>query len=280
MYFPAVPQFKVTQSVSFIILDGWERIRKHSGFLGLVWAIFNIPTNLFLYFRLEPYMNRVDIATGGQGVFFAMILLKILGYIPMIAMAVLIRNDGEEEAPEDYNELLMESVKRIPLFVTTSVTMMISMFFPAVILMIPVSLLSIPLSSFGISEQFLMILYVVYFIVVLSFLILRYYPAGMFYLMLDISNFRAVAYSTAFFKKNRKTLLQLLGLCFLLPMLLSYGAVFLMENSFRYMLVSLILEGAIFLGTGIHANLFRHIELESSLENRSNNAQDDMDKEG
>ncbi len=279
MKYPSVPVFNITETFSGILKDGWDRISRHGGFLALVWGIFNIPTNLFLYYRIEPYLEKIDPNAGGDGVFFMMLLLNILGYIPMIAIAVMIRKETEEsENPMDYNEILWLSVRKIPLYLTTSLSMLIRMFLPAVLLMLPISLLSIPLSSGGISDQTLMFLFIGYFTVVLVYLTLRYYSAGMFYLMLDISNFRAVLCSASLFKNNKKVIFQVMGVTFVLPMLLNYAAVFVLVDSFKYMLVSLVLSAVLFLGTGLYANLFRFIEIGEEENFLSNNIQKGLDK--
>ena len=253
MIYPAVPTLIVRGDFSFLIKEGWEKIRKHGRFLAILWAIFNIPINLFSYFRLEPYLSGNDSVSEG-GVAFVLFLMNLLAYIPMIGIALLIR-----EETDDYNAVIHESLKRIPLFITTTLAMLIRLMLPIMVLMVPGSLLSIPLTSAGMSENTILWILIPYFIVVVVYFTIRFYSSGMFYLMMDITNFKAVACSSALFRGNKKIVAQMIGICFILPMLLDYGALFFVESSLKYMIVSLVLSAYMYAAYGVYANMFHHM---------------------
>jgi hypothetical protein len=193
---------------------------------------------------------------------FVMIILSLLGYIPMIAIALVIREDSDE-----YNGIVLESFKRIPLYVTTTLAMMIRLILPAIVFFIPVILLTVPLSAAGFSENQILFLTVPAFFLIILFFFLRYYSAPMFYLMRDVRNFRAVRYSIVLYRSNWKLMTLLLGICSVIPLSINYTALFLVEGSLPYMVISLIVGAYMYVANGVFANFFLYLGEQKDSEN-------------
>ena len=222
---PAI-QINITRDLPFLLQEGWKKIRRHGLFLGILWAVFYIPTNFFTYFRLEPYLNQTDIMNFRGDVAFVMILLNILGYIPMIAVALLIRNESDE-----YNGLVMDAFRHLPFFITTSLAMAVRIVLPVLGLFLPAVFLIYPLAAAGVSVTIIQWIIIPYFIFLFCWTFMRYYSSTMFYLMKGIRNFRAVRFSSALFSSNRILMIQILGIVILLPLLVNYSAVFFVDDS-------------------------------------------------
>ena len=250
----ASPDFKVNKDLMFLIREGLNKAGKHRGFLILIWALFNIPTNLFTYFRLEPYMSQTGTSAARGDIMFMMTLLSILGYIPMIAIALVIREDSDE-----YNGIIIESFKRIPLYITTTLSMIIRLFLPVIVFSVPLLLLTTALASAGIGDNSILFLTIPAFILIFLFFFLRYYSAGMFYLMRDVRNFKAVRYSSLLFRSNWKLMIRMLGICSLIPLALNYAALFLVDDSLTYMLISLTVGAYMYVANAVFADLFLYL---------------------
>ena len=217
------------------------------------------PTNFFTYFRLEPYLNQTDIMNFRGDVAFVMILLNILGYVPMIAIALLIREESDE-----YNGLVMDSFRHLPLFITTSLAMALRIVLPVLGLFLPAVFLIYPLAAAGVSVTIIQWIIIPYFIFLFCWTFMRYYSSTMFYLMKGIRNFRAVRFSSALFSSNRKLMIQILGIIILLPLLINYSAVFLVDDSLVYMVISMVAGAYMYIANGIFANIFNYLDLDGN----------------
>ncbi len=260
-------QISIIRDLPFLLREGWEKIRRHDRFLLILWAVFYIPTNFFTYFRLEPYLEQADILNFRGDVAFAMLLLNILGYIPMIAIALLMREESDE-----YDGLVMDAFRHLPFFITTSLAMAVRIVLPVLGLFLPAVFLIVSLAAAGFTYAVLQWILIPYFIFLFCWTFMRYYSSTMFYLMKGIRNFKAARYSAALFSSNRKLMIRLLGIFIVIPLLINYSAVFLVEDSLVYMIVSMIVGVYIYIANGIYANVFHYLDWddneESSVENK------------
>lgn len=254
----------ITKDIPFILNDGFRKIREHGSFLTILWGLFYIPTNFFTYFRLEPYLNQSSINSFRGDILFMIILLNILGYIPMITIALLMRESSNEGKHEEYNSLVMDAFKKIPFYISTTLALMAKLLLPLMALMIPLLIATVAFLSAGSGEEILYFLMIPLFLVVFIYFFMRYFSSTMFYLMKDLKNFRAVRFSVYLFQSNRKKMIQMMGLCFIIPLILNYSAVFFIEDTLIYLLVSLLVAAYMYLANGLFANMFLYLEEEGS----------------
>lgn len=256
----AAVKISITKDLPFILNDGLCKIREHGSFLILLWGLFYIPTNFFTYFRLEPYLNQSNLNSFRGDILFMIILLNILGYIPMITIALLIRESGDEGEHKEYNSLVMDAFKRIPFYISTTLALMVKLLLPLMAVMIPLLIAAAAFLSTGSGEGILSFLMIPLFLIVFTYFFMRYFSSTMFYLMKDLKNFRAVRFSVYLFQSNKKMMIQMMGLCYILPLILNYSAVFFIEDTLIYLIVSLLVAAYMYFANGIFANMFLYLE--------------------
>lgn len=253
---------KITKDLLFLLNDGLGRLREHAVFLSLLWGLFYIPTNVFTYFRLEPYLSQNSLHSLRGDIFLMMVLLNILGYIPMITIALLMKTSGGEDEHKEYNGLVLDAFKSLPFYITTTLAMMVKLILPLFALTVPLMVVSVAVITAGGGEWILYYLMIPLFLIAFIYFFMRYYSSVMFYLMKDFKNFKAVRFSVSLFISNRKVMMQMVGLCFIIPLILNYTVVFFIENTLIYLMASLLIAAYMYLANGLFANMFLHLEIQ------------------
>lgn len=248
--------FKIEGTVKSILEDTWSIIRAHIGSMTLIWAVFYLPTNIFILLRSGEMIKHLN--SGNTAVIPVMLLLSLLGTIPNIALVLLVALRD----CDDYNALVGSAFKKIPYYISTSLVMLFSML-PLVMLSVVGSLLlSLALGGVGISPEQQMYAIIPLILLISIYALLRFASAVPFYLMTGARNLRAARYSTYLFKMNRKMILIAFSICTLLPMAVNFGMLYIVENEAANVIFGFIIGYYMFLSTAFYAGFLNHIKVE------------------
>lgn len=257
--------FKIEGTVKSIFEDTWSILRPHMGYMSLIWAVFYIPTNVFILLRMGDMVKHLN--SGSSLVIPVMMFLSLLGTIPSIALVLLVRAGD----CEDYNGLVVSAFRKIPYYVTTTLAMAISMI-PMIVMGLIVSvLLSLALESTGMAPEQQIYAIIPLIVIITVYAMIRYASAVPFYLMTGARNFRAARYSSFLFKMNRKMILAAFAICTFLPMALNFGMFFVVESEAANVILGFFLGYIMFLSTAFYAGFLNHIlEAESEVSDSEN----------
>jgi hypothetical protein len=260
--------FKIDGTVKSIFEDTWSIIRAHIGSMTLIWAVFYLPTNIFILLRSGDMVKHLN--SGNSAVLPVMVLLSLLGTIPNIALVLLVRSGD----CDDYNALVGSAFKKIPYYITTSFAMLFSMI-PMILLSVIASLLlSLALESIGMAPEQQMYAIIPLIVLISLYAMLRFASAVPFYLMTGTRNLRAARYSSYLFRMNRKMILAAFSICTLLPMAVNFGMLYAIESEAVNVIFGFIIGYYLFLSTAFYAGFLNHIkEVEPELHDSDNKEQ-------
>lgn len=262
--------FNIEGSIKSIFEDTWFILKPHIGFMTLVWAVFYIPTNIFILLRSGDMLKHLD--SGNTAVIPVMVFLSLLGTIPNIALVLLVK----QKNCDDYNGLVGSAFRAVPYYITTTLVMTVKMI-PIVFAGIMVSLfLSFVLNTLGIAAEQQMVLIIPLIVIVTLYAMLRYASAVPFYLMTGTRNFRAARFSSLLFKMNKRTILGAFGICTFLPMAVNFVMLLAIENEVFNVLFGFIIGYYMFLSTAFYAGFLNHIR-ENDSEDPSDSHSDEKD---
>jgi len=255
----------IESDLKTVFSSTWSIIRSHIAVMSLIWSVFYIPTNIFILLRSGEMMR--NLSRGSSGVFLLMIILNLLGSIPNIAMVLLVRN----RECDDYNTLVVSSFKSLPAYITTTLTMLLSMLPLMFFGILSSTLILSVLDKTGVSQiiQIAVALPIIIACCVIS--LLRYFSSVNFYLMNGVRNFRAARLSRVLYKYNRKKILAVFGVCSFLPMFLNFITLYLVDSEAVNILTGFLLGYYMFLSSGFFAGVFLHIREEDSEESSIQN---------
>ncbi|WP_298007045.1 hypothetical protein [Oceanispirochaeta sp.] len=248
--------FLVESDVKEIFTSTWDIIRPHIFYMSLIWAIFYIPTNIFILMRSGDMMRHLN--SGNAGVIPIMLILNLLGTIPNIALVLLVK----QKDCDDYNSLVASAFKKLPYYLTTTFAMFLRMIPLMVMGVLAAALISVFLSTLNMAPmtQLLIVMPVILLTGFLS--LIRYYSSINFYLMKGARNFRATSFSRILFELNRKKVLAVFGVCSFLPLALNFVILYLVDNEAFNIFSGFLLGFYMFLSSGFYAGLFNHIREE------------------
>lgn len=257
--------FKIDGTVKSIFEDTWTIIRAHIGSMTLIWAVFYLPTNIFILLRSGDMVKHLN--SGSGAVLPVMVLLSLLGTIPNIALVLLVRSGD----CDDYNALVGSAFKKIPYYITTSFAMLFSML-PMIMLSVVASLLvSLALGSLGVAPEQQMYAIIPLIVFISLYAMLRFASAVPFYLMTGTRNLRAARYSSTLFRMNRKMIFAAFSICTLFPMAVNFGMLYAIESEIINVVFGFVIGYYMFLSTAFYAGFIKHIkEAESELDESDN----------
>jgi len=246
----------VDGDIRSIFSETWLIIRPHLLYMTLIWSIFYIPTNLFILMRSGDMMR--NLSHGSSGVLLLMMILNLLGSIPNIAMVLLVKNKD----CDDYNTLVSSSFKSLPFYITTTISMLMSMLPLMFFGIMGAALLLSVLDKVGVSPSIQVFVALPVIILCCFIALIRYFSSVNFYLMKGIRNFRATRLSRNLYVFNRKKVLAVFGICSFLPMFLNFITIYLVDSEVVNILTGFLLGYFMFLSSGFYAGLFLHIREE------------------
>ncbi|MDC7233367.1 MAG: hypothetical protein PQJ58_09040 [Spirochaetales bacterium] len=245
---------RIEGTVKSVFSETWEFLKPHMGYMTLIWAVFYIPTNIFILLRSGDMVKHMD---SGSGIVLpVMLLLSLLGSIPNIVIVLLVGEGGSE----DYNSLVGLAFRKIPYYITTTLAMALRII-PLVLSGALVSVLvSYLLGNGGAPEE---VQIIVMFPVILLFTLygmLRYSSAVPLYLVAGVRNFQAVRVSSHLYRMNRKKILAAVGICTFLPMALNFTMLFAVESEILNVILGFIIGYYMFLFSGFYAGFITRIQ--------------------
>ncbi len=240
-------------SVRSIFEDTWAIIKPHMAYMSFVWAIFYIPTNLFVIVRSGDMVRHMN--SGSMAVIPVMLLLSLLGTVPNIVLILLVR----ERECEDCSSLVGEAFRKLPRYITTTLAMAVRII-PFIFLSVIVSLLlSMGMEALGMSSSMVLTAGGVLIVVVILYAVLMYSLSVPFYLMKGIPDFRATRFSRVIFKMNVKKVALAFFFCTFLPFLLNMGMLFLLDNGTADIVLGFLVGYYMFMASGFFAGIFNHV---------------------